>query len=209
MGSFLSHTDMQSGSPGFGGPEVGHRALRLGPDRAALRPPLARGRRALTSSQSVDAQAAFEGLNTMLPAFLAGANLLLHTAGWLESGLVACTRSSCSTSRSCASCRRSSARSSSTREQLVPDAHAEVGHGGHFFGTTHTLENFRDCFYRPLLFSTENFERWKKRGSLDAADRAAQIWRDTLDTYEQPHMDPEVLAELEAYMRRRRTELGD
>ena len=25
----------------------------------------------------------------MLPAFLAGANFLLHSAGWLESGLVA------------------------------------------------------------------------------------------------------------------------
>ena len=26
----------------------------------------------------------------MLPAFLAGANLVMHTAGWLDSGLVAC-----------------------------------------------------------------------------------------------------------------------
>jgi len=31
-----------------------------------------------------------EGLNTMLPAFLAGANFVMHTAGWLESGLVSC-----------------------------------------------------------------------------------------------------------------------
>ena len=44
----------------------------------------------LTSSQVPDAQAAYEGLNTMLPAFLAGANFVMHTAGWLESGLVSC-----------------------------------------------------------------------------------------------------------------------
>ena len=39
-------------------------------------------------------------------------------------------------------------------------AHEEVGQGGHFLGAAHTLERFRECFYRPLLSSTENYERW-------------------------------------------------
>ena len=37
---------------------------------------------------------------------------------------------------------------------LAFDAHLEVGHGGHFLGAAHTMERFRDCFYRlcsPLL----------------------------------------------------------
>ena len=46
---------------------------------------------------------------------------------------------------------------------LAWGAHQEVGHGGHFLGAAHTLERFRECFYRPLLSSTENFERWKKQ----------------------------------------------
>jgi len=41
-----------------------------------------------SSSQTSDAQAAYEGLNTMLASFLAGANVVHHAAGWLESGLV-------------------------------------------------------------------------------------------------------------------------
>ena len=45
LGSFLSHTDMQSGSPGFGGPESAIGPALLGPDRAPLRPALAGGRR--------------------------------------------------------------------------------------------------------------------------------------------------------------------
>ena len=89
MGSFISHTDMQSGSPGFGGPEAAIGLLASGQIARRFGLPWRAGGGALTSSQSVDAQAAFEGLNTMLPAFLAGANLLLHTCGWLESGLVA------------------------------------------------------------------------------------------------------------------------
>ena len=31
-----------------------------------------------------------------------------------------------------------------TEDDLAFDAHVEAGHGGHFFGTQHTLERFRD-----------------------------------------------------------------
>ncbi len=43
----------------------------------------------LNSSQTADAQAGYESLMTMMPTFLAGANWVMHTAGWLEGGLVA------------------------------------------------------------------------------------------------------------------------
>ena len=92
---------------------------------------------------------------------------------------------------------------------LAFDAHLEVGQGGHFLGAAHTLERFRDCFYRPLLSSTENFERWNRLGARDAAERAGEIWRATLEEYEQPTLDEGVRAELEAYVTRRRAELGD
>ena len=85
----------------------------------------------------------------------------------------------------------------------------EVGAGGHFLGAAHTLERFRTCFYRPLLSSTENFDRWTRNGGLDAAARAEKIWRDTLEAYEQPPLDDGVRAQLEEYVVRRRAELGD
>ena len=72
---------------------------------------------------------------------------------------------------------------------LAYGAHQEVGHGGHFLGAAHTLERFRTCFYRPLLSSTENFERWKRRAARDATERAGEIWRETLEEYEQPPLD--------------------
>ena len=46
LGSFLSHTDMQSGSPGFGGPESAMGLLCSGQDGAPARPAVA-GRRRL------------------------------------------------------------------------------------------------------------------------------------------------------------------
>ena len=80
-------------------------------------------------------------------------------------------------------------------------------HGGHFFGAAHTLERFRTCFYRPIVFSTDNFDRWDRHGRLDAAARATRRWQELLETYEQPPLDDAIAAELEEYVARRRTEI--
>src|SRR3982750_3541312 len=88
MGSFLSNTDMQSGSPSFGTPESGIGLLCTGQIARHFNLPFRSGG-GLTSSQVADAQAGYEALMTMLPTFLAGANWVMHSAGWLEGGLVA------------------------------------------------------------------------------------------------------------------------
>ena len=80
---------------------------------------------------------------------------------------------------------------------------------GHFFGAAHTLERFRECFYRPLLSTTENYERWARLGGRDAATRASEIWRKTLEEYEEPEIDAVLRDELKAFVDRRRAELGD
>ncbi|MBV8991448.1 MAG: trimethylamine methyltransferase family protein, partial [Solirubrobacterales bacterium] len=48
-----------------------------------------------------------------------------------------------------------------------------------------------------------------KRGSRDSTARAAEIWRATLESYEQPPLDEAVRGELEEFVARRRGELGD
>jgi trimethylamine--corrinoid protein Co-methyltransferase len=92
---------------------------------------------------------------------------------------------------------------------LAFGAHEEVGHGGHFLGAAHTMERFRECFYRPLLSSTSNYERWLKRGGKDTTARASEICAKTLDEYQQPPLDDAIRAELEEFVTRRRAELGD
>src|SRR4051794_15655057 len=89
FGSFLSNTDMQSGSPSFGTPESAVGLLATGQIARSFGIPWRSGG-GLNSSQTVDAQAAYESLMTMLPTFLAGANFVMHSAGWLEAGLVSC-----------------------------------------------------------------------------------------------------------------------
>ena len=93
--------------------------------------------------------------------------------------------------------------------QPIFDAHQEVGHGGHFLGAMHTMERFRTCFYRPLLSSSENYERWTRNGSNDTAARATTIYKSKLESYVAPPLDDAIRAELEEYVTRRRSELGD
>ena len=172
FGSFLSNIDMQSGSPTFGTPESGIGLLCTGQIARHFGLPFRTGG-GLTSSQVPDAQAGYEALMTMMPTFLAGANWVMHSAGWLEGGLVAGYEKFIDRHRAAAdAAARSSPRSRSTRTSLAFGAHEEVGHGGHFLGAMHTMERFRTCFYRPLLSSSENYERWMRNGANDTAARA-------------------------------------
>ncbi len=208
MGSFLSNTDMQSGSPSFGTPESGIGLLCTGQLARRYGLPFRSGG-ALNTSQTVDAQAAYEALMTMLPTFLAGTNWVMHSAGWLEGGLVSCYEKFIVDIELLRMLQHEFTPLEIDEESLAFGAHEEVGAGGHFLGAVHTLERFRTAFYRPLLSSTENFDRWQRMGGRDATERAGEIWRKTLEEYEQPPIDEAVRQELEEYVVRRRRELGD
>jgi trimethylamine--corrinoid protein Co-methyltransferase len=208
FGSFLSNTDMQSGSPSFGTPESGIGVLCTGQIARRFGLPW-RGGGAMNASQTVDAQAAYESLMTLLPTFLAGTNFVMHAAGWLEGGLVSCYEKFIVDVELLRELRHEFTPLEIDEESLAFGAHQEVGAGGHFLGAMHTLERFRECFYRPLLSSTENFDRWRRNGSRDATARAAELWRTTLEDYEQPQLDDGVRVELEEYVMRRRRDLGD
>ncbi len=208
FGSFLSNIDMQSGSPTFGTPESGIGLLCTGQIARRFGLPFRTGG-GLTSSQVPDAQAGYEALMTLMPTFLAGTNFVMHTAGWLEGGLVAGFEKFVIDAQITEMLRHEFTPLEIDEASLAYDAHVEVGHGGHFLGAMHTMERFRTCFYRPFLNSSENYERWMRNGGKDTAARAGEIWRKRLEDYVEPPMDEAVKAQLQEYVTRRRAELGD
>ncbi len=208
FGSFLSNIDMQSGSPSFGTPESGLGLLCTGQIARHFGLPFRTGG-GMTSSQVADAQAGYEALMTLLPTFLAGANWVMHSAGWLEGGLVAGYEKFIVDVELLQMLRAEFTPLEIDEESMAFGAHEEVGHGGHFLGAMHTMERFRTCFYRPLLSSSENYERWTRGGGRDANVRAGEIYQAKLEAYEQPPLDDAVRQELEEYVVRRRAELGD
>ena len=91
---------------------------------------------------------------------------------------------------------------------LGVDAIQDVGHGGHFFGTQHTLDRFESAFYSPLLSDWNNFENWTDRGSVDATHRANQIFHDTVAAHVPPPLDDARLDEMNDFIARRTAEGG-
>ena len=208
FGSFLSNIDMQSGSPTFGTPESGIGLLCTGQIARHFGLPFRTGG-GLTSSQVPDAQAGYEALMTLLPTFLAGANWVMHSAGWLEGGLVAGFEKFIIDVELVQMLQHEFTPLEVDEDSMAFGAHEEVGHGGHFLGAAHTMERFRTCFYRPMLSSSENYERWMRNGAKDTATRAGEIYKKRLAEYEPPPLDESIREELEAYVTRRRAELGD
>jgi trimethylamine---corrinoid protein Co-methyltransferase len=208
FGSFLSNIDMQSGSPTFGTPESGIGLLCTGQIARHFGLPFRTGG-GLTSSQTSDAQAGYEALMTMMPTFLAGANWVMHSAGWLEGGLVAGYEKFIVDVEILQMLQVEFTPLEIDEDSMAFGAHEEVGHGGHFLGAQHTMERFRTCFYRPLLSSSENYERWTRNGGKDATERAGEIYRTRLQEFQPPALDDAVRQELEEYVVRRRAELGD
>ncbi len=206
FGSFLSNIDMQSGSPQFGTPESGIGLLCTGQIARSFNLPF-RGGGGLNSSQTVDAQSAYQSMMTMMPTFLSGTNWVMHTAGWLEGGLVSCYEKFVLDIEILQSLMTEFTPLEFNIESLAFDAHLEVGHGGHFLGAAHTMERFRDCFYRPFLTNSDNFERWTRLGAKDTKARAADIYKKKLEDYVAPDIDASMLKELDEFVAMRKSQL--
>ncbi len=208
-GSFLTNTDMQSGSPAFGTPESAMGTLASAQMARRYNLPF-RGGGALTSSKAPDAQAAYESMMCMWPTILGRVNFVLHAAGWLESALLA-------------SYEKFALDVEALRmfewilhhgmpvddEGMAMDALREVGPGGHFLGAEHTMRHYRTGFYRPWISSTENYDRWQRFGSRTADVVAAERWKQLLADYADPGIDPGVDEALRDFMARRRGELAE
>ena len=144
---------------------------------------------------------------TMMPTFLSGTNWVMHTAGWLEGGLVSCYEKFVLDIEILQSLMTEFTPLEFNIESLAFDAHLEVGHGGHFLGAAHTMERFRDCFYRPFLTNSDNFERWTRLGAKDTKARAADIYKKKLEDYVAPDIDASMLKELDEFVAMRKSQL--
>jgi trimethylamine---corrinoid protein Co-methyltransferase len=214
-GGFTTNVDMKSGSPAFGTPE-GAWALMAGAQLARRYRLPYRGSGSLTTAKAPDAQAAYETLWTLWPCVLSHTNLVMHAVGWIESGLTASLEKFIIDVENLAMFQHFLHGfviddDSLALDTLAPPARAgvmaEVGPGGHHFGTPHTRARFSTEFYESMLADRQNYETWLAAGGKDAAQRANAIWKEVLAQYEPPPIDPAIKEALDDYVARREREL--
>ncbi|WP_298855794.1 trimethylamine methyltransferase family protein [uncultured Ruegeria sp.] len=205
-GSFISNVDMKSGSPAFGTPEYTLGAQASGQIARFYGLPFRSSN--VTASNAPDAQAAYESQMSLWGAITGHASVINQGAGWLEGGLVA------SFEKLIIDVEMLQMMGAWMEGLVVDDvaigmdAIRDVGPGGHFFGTAHTLERYRDAFYTPLVSDWSNFENWTEAGAKDTSVRAHELCQTLLKTYEKPALDPAIGEELEAYVAKRKEEIS-
>ena len=126
------------------------------------------------ASTSVDAQAAYESQVSLWSAVMSHANIVLHGAGWLEGGLVASFEKMVIDADTIQMITEVMEPVEVTNEAIGMAAMADVGPGGHFFGTQHTLERYETAFYASDGVGLEQFRELagsRKRGCRRARPR--------------------------------------
>ena len=205
-GGFTSNVDMKSGAPAFGTPEYARAALAGG--QLARRYGLPYRSSNASASNAVDAQAAYESQTSLWSAVLGGANFVMHGAGWMEGGLVASFEKFIVDIELLQTMSEFLTPLRFDKETLGVAAIDEVGPGGHFFGSEHTLARYEDAFYSPILSDWQNFGSWTDAGSEPADQRANRLWKRALADYEPPPLDDAIRSELEDFVSRRVAEGG-
>ncbi|GIU95717.1 MAG: trimethylamine methyltransferase [Gaiellaceae bacterium] len=208
LGSFASSLSMQSGAPTFGTPEPALVLYVMAALARRLGVPFRSGG-ALTASKIADAQAAYESANTMQPTVLGGVNFVLHAAGWLEGGLTIGYEKFVLDADQCGMWHAFVQGVDLSENGQALAALLTSTPGEHFLGHAHTLANFETAFYRSPLADNASFEQWEAEGALDAAQRAARLWKQTLAEYEPPPIDEAVDEELREWIERKKASFPD
>lgn len=183
-GGFSSNVDMKSGSPAFGTPE--HIKLSIGSGQLARHVGLPWRSASGAASNAADMQAAGETHMGLWAALMANATLIVHAAGWLEGGLTFGYEKFINDIEALQTLAELTMPLAGDGDELAWSALADVEPGGHFFATEHTMQRYRDAFYRPLVADLRNHGSWEKAGAERADERATGIWKTVLEDFRPP-----------------------
>ena len=202
-GSFGTGADMHSAAPMFGTAEgvlmevaAGQLARRYGLPH--------RGMGLVTTAPVGGAQAAMEKANCLWSLALSNVHLLLQAAGWLEGGLTASYEQFVLDLEMLETMERFLAGFPVNEETMALDTIAGVGPGGSFLMEDHTLTHYRSSLRVSPLLETRGYEAWQAEGAPTLTQRANDLWREWLDRYEEPPLDPALEEAVREYVERRK-----
>ena len=168
FGTFVSTLSMQSGAPTFGTPEAALAIYGAGQLARRMKMPFRTGG-SLCASKVPDAQAAYESAQTLVPTLHAGANFVLHAAGWMEGGLASSYEKFVMDTDQLGMMHVLAKGIDLSENGQAMEAFRQVGPGGHFLGCDHTQANFEQAFYRSFVADNNSVEQWEAEGRLDEA----------------------------------------
>ncbi len=154
-----------------------------------------------TDSCVVDEQAASDATSSILVALLSGQHLV-HDIGYIEAGMTESPEMIALCDDIIGRLRHFTTGMKLDREAFALDLIHEIGPGGSYLTSEHTLQHFRD-FWQPTLYSRLRMNDWKKRGNKRLADRLREKTIALMDAahVRTSELPANVLAEIE-YIRK-------
>lgn len=197
-GGFSSNVDMKSGAPAFGTPA--HVTMQIGAGQLARFIGLPWRSAAGSAANTGDMQAALENTMGLWGALMGGANMVVHSAGWLEGGLSFGYEKFINDVEALQMLAELCERPEADDSALAFEALAEVPPGGHFFAAEHTMQRYATAFYSPLVADLRNFGSWTEAGAQTSTERATAVWQQTLAAFTPPAGGAEAEARLAPYI---------
>lgn len=160
-----------------------------------------------SDAKTLDAQAGMEAGFQMTMAELSGAQLI-HDVGYLDSGLCSSMEMVCLGNETASLARRLSRGIRVEPEDFALDVIDEVGPGGMFLATDHTVEHFRSEFWFPKMLVRGTFDSWRQGGSRGIFQRLNQQAKEIIASHQPPKLSEDVRTKLDRIIERRETSLG-
>ena len=157
-----------------------------------------------TEAKRPDFQAGIERMGTLLPAVLAGVNLIT-CAGTLDGTMLEDHAMLLLDDEVCGFALRTARGIEVNDETLVIDLIKKVGYSGNYMAEGHTASRFRDELFIPSLLSRELYDTWEKEGRKLALDNAREQARKIIEQHE-PRQLP---ADIESGMHQFRQEVAN
>ena len=200
-GTFTSNVDMKSGAPAFGTPA--HFQASLAAGQMARLTGLPWRSAAGSAANMNDVQAANENQLGLWGCLMAGASVIIHSAGWLEGGLSVSYEKLITDVEVLNMIAEICGGAKAGPDEIGFDALQEVAPSGHFFATTQTMARYNTEFYEPVVHEYANFGTWTERGARGANERATDVWQRILAEGNGPNVDGEKRTELQAFIAKR------
>ncbi|MCL2163905.1 MAG: trimethylamine methyltransferase family protein [Oscillospiraceae bacterium] len=160
-----------------------------------------------TDSKLYDQQASVESTMQIMMNYAVGAHLI-HDVGFIEMGMTGCLEGLVIGDEIISAVRALFRRIEISDRTLALDLIDEVGPGGNFLTSDHTIDNYKEELWTGELISNDVFADWKARGSKTMFQRANEKAKKILASYTREPLPADLVMELDSIVKRAEQRVG-
>ena len=191
FGGASTSADMHSGALSVGSPEMALNTAATAQMARFYGLP-ARSGGAVCDAKYPDAQAFYESMMSLLLAQVSGINLVLHSAGILESYSCMSYEKFMIDDEMCGIIKKIMRGYEVNDDSLGLDVIEKADSGGSVLKEDGNFENFSGESYQARLSDRDDFESWHPRGSHQIMEVANKKYKEVLKNYQVPQLPPDV-----------------